>query len=337
VLKGKLAYMSPEQVRGGALDARSDVFSLGVVRWECLAGKRLFQRDTDMETLVAVADEEAPRLDTIDPELPGQLVEITARALARDRDRRYQSAAEMHGALAAYMATTGAAAGMPDIAEFMQGLFSGRMATKQRAIDEAAAPGDAVEDFTTVFSDIGDVPAVAEPPAPEPAAPGRSWRRPALLVLLAGALVSAGVLGARLLRQEEPDPPREERPVRAAEPEESVKEPAPENAVEPRPAEIRPRPPRRPGRKAWPKKPGVARDKKADLPASRSGKLRLNTTPWVEIYHRGKRIGQTPLVDVELPAGHVMLRAVNRKDGIDKIIHVNIKPGKTIVRHHSFP
>jgi hypothetical protein len=61
------------------------------------------------------------------------------------------------------------------------------------------------------------------------------------------------------------------------------------------------------------------------------------TTPWTVIYHRGVRIGQTPIVDVEFPPGVVRLRAVNEKEGIDAVITVLIKPGQLVVKRHTFP
>jgi len=65
------------------------------------------------------------------------------------------------------------------------------------------------------------------------------------------------------------------------------------------------------------------------------GKLRLVTNPWSNVYYKGKKLGQTPLVDVELPSGLVKLRAVNEEAGIDKLIIVKIKPGQRNVHRQN--
>ncbi|HEY8375982.1 MAG TPA: serine/threonine-protein kinase [Nannocystis sp.] len=95
IIKGKLAYMSPEQVRGAPLDARSDVFALGIVFWELLTGKRLFRRDSDIETFESVRQCKIPRPSEINPAIPPALEGILLRALARNLDERYPSAAAL--------------------------------------------------------------------------------------------------------------------------------------------------------------------------------------------------------------------------------------------------
>jgi hypothetical protein len=79
------------------------------------------------------------------------------------------------------------------------------------------------------------------------------------------------------------------------------------------------------------------REKIEKPPPGPPGKLRLTTNPWTDVYHKGKHLGQTPLIDVDLPSGKVRLRVVNKEQGIDKTITVVIKPGeKTIKRFNLF-
>ncbi len=95
-VKGKLAYMSPEQARGdGDIDRRSDLFAMGVILWEVLAGRRLFKADNERETMRRILLDPIPRLSTIIPDLHPALDDVCARALERDADRRFQTAAEM--------------------------------------------------------------------------------------------------------------------------------------------------------------------------------------------------------------------------------------------------
>ena len=95
-VKGKLAYMSPEQAQGdGDIDRRSDLFAMGVILWEVLAGRRLFKADTEAKTMRRIMVEPIPRLSTLVSDLHPALDEACARALDRDPERRYQTAAEM--------------------------------------------------------------------------------------------------------------------------------------------------------------------------------------------------------------------------------------------------
>ncbi len=88
---GTVGYMAPEQVRGGAADQRSDIFSFGVVLFEMLSGRRAFHRGSAADTMVAILNEEPPELSS---EQPG-LLPILRRCLAKNPDGRYQSARDL--------------------------------------------------------------------------------------------------------------------------------------------------------------------------------------------------------------------------------------------------
>jgi serine/threonine protein kinase len=102
VVKGKLAYMSPEAFDGIPVDHRSDVFGVGILLWEMLTGMRLFLGRNDLETVENARLARVPSLREIDPDTPAELDHIVQRALVRDRDRRHQTAEELHDDLEAF-------------------------------------------------------------------------------------------------------------------------------------------------------------------------------------------------------------------------------------------
>ncbi|HQR34837.1 MAG TPA: alpha/beta fold hydrolase [Blastocatellia bacterium] len=95
IVMGTVNYMSPEQARGYSVDTRSDVFSLGVVLYEMLAGRPPFEGTTTSDVIVAILDREPSRLSqTLD--LPAELERIVNKALRKDRDERYQTIKDFH-------------------------------------------------------------------------------------------------------------------------------------------------------------------------------------------------------------------------------------------------
>jgi len=96
---GTAAYMAPEQGFGLPVDARTDLYSAGVVLFEMLTGRVPFKADTPMAAMVAAAYEPPPPLKELNPQLPGELEAVVLRALAKDPAERYQSADEMAAAL----------------------------------------------------------------------------------------------------------------------------------------------------------------------------------------------------------------------------------------------
>ncbi|MEO8798213.1 MAG: serine/threonine-protein kinase, partial [Polyangiaceae bacterium] len=98
-LKGKLAYMSPEQVHGEQIDRRTDIFALGVVLWELTTGQRLFRMESDLDTLAKVQECNVPRPSTLVRGYPIDLEKIVMRALAKNRGERFKTAREFSRAL----------------------------------------------------------------------------------------------------------------------------------------------------------------------------------------------------------------------------------------------
>jgi serine/threonine-protein kinase len=91
VVMGTAQYMSPEQARGLAVDARTDIFSLGVVLYETVAGRAPFEGATQSDVLVSILDREPPPLARFAPDVPPELERIVTKALAKDREARYQT------------------------------------------------------------------------------------------------------------------------------------------------------------------------------------------------------------------------------------------------------
>ncbi len=128
VLRGKLGYMSPEQVRNEELDARSDVFSLGVVLFESLTLKRLFLGKTDLDTLINIRDVNIDKKLSKYPYIDDGLKSVLRKALARDRDERFSSAQEFQVALADYLFQKGSRSDSVSLSVFLEKLFHGEVA-----------------------------------------------------------------------------------------------------------------------------------------------------------------------------------------------------------------
>ena len=136
---GKLAYMAPEQLLGQPMDERCDLFALGVILWEALCGRRLFQSDSDGATVHDVLHKAAPPPSTQRSDLgSGRWDDVVARALSRDRDARFSSAAEMASALEGILADE-AAFTVDAMARFVASTLASR-AVSTTAASNVAAP-----------------------------------------------------------------------------------------------------------------------------------------------------------------------------------------------------
>ena len=133
-LKGKVSYMSPEQTRGESVDRRSDIFSLGIVLYECLLKRRLFKRGNEAATLLAIRDAVVPPLRRAHPELPVALEQIVTKALAKDVSVRYQTAQDLADDLEQLLVDQRERVRRSDIASMMERFFHDRRAIKEEQI-----------------------------------------------------------------------------------------------------------------------------------------------------------------------------------------------------------
>ena len=136
IIKGKLGYASPEQCLGTKADGRADVYSVGVMLWEALAGKRRPLSETALAS--ARAGAQAAEVDIAEtlPGVPLALARIVRRALARDPAERYQTARAFELDLRHYLLGRSASNGAPALKALITGYFGGELAAIRRAIDE---------------------------------------------------------------------------------------------------------------------------------------------------------------------------------------------------------
>lgn len=123
-VKGKFAYLAPEQARGQAHDLRGDVWSMGIVLWEMLAGKRLFKGPEPAATLRNITDASIPRLDSLRDDIDEELAIAIERALTRDVEQRAGSAKELRDELEGALLRSGLRPNRGDITALMAGLFA---------------------------------------------------------------------------------------------------------------------------------------------------------------------------------------------------------------------
>ncbi|MFW5968624.1 MAG: serine/threonine protein kinase, partial [Persicimonas sp.] len=123
VVKGKFGYLSPEAAHGEDIDARTDIFAVGIVLWEMLTGRRLFLGESDYDTLKQVQEADIPRLERYRDDVPRKLQQILSRALTKERDDRFQTAEQMGRALADLLFEHGMVVSAFDIAGLVENVL----------------------------------------------------------------------------------------------------------------------------------------------------------------------------------------------------------------------
>lgn len=117
IIKGKFSYLSPEAAMGQEVDARTDIFAVGIILWEMLSGKRLFLGDTDFATVRLVREANIPPLAPINAAVPRELEQIIGKALSRDQSSRYMSARDFGRDLTRLLFKLGRAVNEDDVAK----------------------------------------------------------------------------------------------------------------------------------------------------------------------------------------------------------------------------
>ena len=144
-VKGTFPYMAPEQMTAAVVDRRVDVWALGAVLWELLTLRRLFLRDTDVNTMYAVLSGEIRPPSDYRSEIPSELDEIVLKALQRSPDERWQSAREMGKALRRFLANQEDLVGPAEIADWMEELFPNGESRKHQLMEIARTSDGSIE------------------------------------------------------------------------------------------------------------------------------------------------------------------------------------------------
>ncbi|MEZ4320063.1 MAG: serine/threonine-protein kinase [Myxococcota bacterium] len=185
VLKGKFEYMSPEQAEGRPLDARSDIFAVGILLWEMLTGHRLFKTDNDISTLRAIQNADVPPPRSVNAEVPEALERIALRALSKDPADRYPDAGAMADELRATLMPSTPDGVRQRFQKYLEGFFADEI-REERARLEANS-----EVAQRLRREPGDWDGPTTSMRPPPAVDGpRIWP---VLVLLSTIL--AGTVG----------------------------------------------------------------------------------------------------------------------------------------------
>ncbi|MEZ4400312.1 MAG: protein kinase [Kofleriaceae bacterium] len=141
-IKGKFAYMSPEQCRGKGVDRRTDVFALGIVMYELTTQRRAFRAESDFEAMDRIVKGKLVRPTELDADYPRDLEQILMRALATDADARFPTAAAMADAIDQYARATGQLATDGDVAACMHQVFHGGQDPLAKTIESTSSDID---------------------------------------------------------------------------------------------------------------------------------------------------------------------------------------------------
>lgn len=287
IRKGKIGYLSPEQCKGATIDARSDVFALGIVLHELLTCEKLYDGESEFAVMNQIVNRDAPPPSTLRPDIPAPLDDIVVKALQRDPAQRFGSALELQRALDRFAASNGISASTAGLADTVLAVFGPRALPWEQP-PSSAHPKEVETPPAAAARDAEETRIAAMPSLPETRAPRR--RTP----LFAAAVVAAGIVATWAMwptqsppppidapQSETPAPPPEptaepvdasgslataQKPPPSSPP--SPVEPAPSAAppeeVTPKPTPTKPRPRRRPNRSPKPEEPRTDETPKSD-------------------------------------------------------------------------
>lgn len=319
VVKGKLAYMSPEQAIGAPLDPRSDIYSLALVLFELLTNRHPARTAGDVATMGAIVRNDLDSLVSVRPDLPEDLLGIVTRALQHDRQARYPSAAAFADDLERHLSLHPPPVGAADLAR----LVAHSIPSSDAIFASPSPPHGSPTQHPITRSTLGDRPALATGLAPtalspasgtpvartevEPAARPRS---PGTWTWAAGALlVAAGIgAGAQFLQQRKTATSFSDLAAR----------------------ETTPRPPSVPTPLEADSGVAPAAADAAGLPLTMSerGTLLVEAVPVMVVTIDGEARGHSPL-NTSLPAGEHTVGLRNAELGLASTRTVQVRPGET--------
>lgn len=194
ILKGKAAYMAPEYVDGREIDRRIDVFGLGVVLWEALARRRLFEGRNQADTLRKVVNARVPALCSVVPELGNEMSRVVAKALERAPGRRFQDAQQLGTALEQAANAAGLLAPHAEVGAFARAAVGEELEDRRQVVEKVihASDEERKEAPTSVERRLEPEASTFAGSGTEAKPPARRERR--LWMTVGGLAVVAGVL-----------------------------------------------------------------------------------------------------------------------------------------------
>ena len=180
-LKGKIAYMAPEQARSETIDRRADVFAMGICLWEMLTRQRLFRADAEGETLNRLLYESIPSPRSVEPSVPREIDAVCMKALERDLEKRFATAAEFSEALEGAARSLGLPGTHRDVAACVTELLGNDLSERRAGLRAWIAETERRS---------------LAPPSDSDAPPGPQGPAGAMVSVYVPPLFDAGTLGA---------------------------------------------------------------------------------------------------------------------------------------------
>ncbi|HJZ85278.1 MAG TPA: protein kinase [Polyangia bacterium] len=340
-VRGKAAYMSPEQVLGQPLDHSSDLFSLGIILYELLAQRRLFARDELAATTHAVREEPIPSLRRFTPEIPPGLEAGVMRSLERNRERRYPDARALQRDLESVLADRGGVPSNAALSEFMSLLFKETL--EKRIFVESTMT--AVIPMTGTQVRAAPTVVEAPPPAERTGGPG-PWSAAGTTQVAAPRAGAMGILGVALglvvgvmatvwYSRSHTVRPAAIAQDQGAQPSFVMTPVQPPEVMElgPIPDGASPKGPQAPST------PETGVERRLDPMAIRHARVQrsvkfgyvaINTEPWSNVRIGGRLLGATPVREVKLPVGRHKFTFENASLKLRVTVPVDVQEGKHV-------
>jgi eukaryotic-like serine/threonine-protein kinase len=351
-IKGKIAYMSPEQCRGTTVvDRRTDVFAAGIVLWELLSRRQLFNGPSDTAILVEILQGEIPPPGWQGQPVDYELSNIVMKALQRDVNTRFQTAAEMRDALRDYLRRRGEKVDASDISEVMKQLFdaermadermanSGRIETGSRSnpnrrpqdssVSGVSRAGSKSVSKSTAGSARGQK---LETAMVQAAAPKSRAGLVLVALLVVGGGAGFGIWQYLKSQQAQMAALQHEQEMLQQQQQQQYQHPPniprPENPP-PKPEEKKPEETAKPEEKVAenPTEKSPHHTTKNTAPSEQtggSGSLDFDTRPYTSVFIGKKKIGDTPILGAKVPAGKLTLTLINDEAGIHETFTVTV-------------
>jgi serine/threonine protein kinase len=332
-IKGKLAYMSPEQAWGRPIDHRSDIFSLGIVLYELITGLRLFKGTTEINTLEKVRE---ARVEPFSPSLvsitPPALETIVMKSLSKEVRYRYQDATDMEKDLGSILFELSSADPGILLKKFMNDLFREEIEAENRA-----SAGDATQSIRYEKKPLPAPKKQGESrpplqPGKKPEQKSRTLSSAVLATALLGLVIAVFLLlpnsiGEKISSSFSALQVFTDHDQKKAEEQRSVGEQPPVSTEQGAPPAAQPK-------EVLPESKDDPAEKET-APETLRGNLTVNAIPWADIYINEKHYGTTPKAIKDLKAGDYRVRLENPNYDIWKT-KVAVKEGKTVTISHRF-